>query len=425
MAGKDRESEFEHLVATYRVKNFEWIIGKWLVTQLYGLSITLITLFIQAGWFVSGKMGFGDVVKNLFYVFVQMEGAFFLLISLGFLFGILMKNMFAYLSIPAILVLSLGFLLIILGVAYTFDNPRFHLLTPFDYMFIESPYEGIWGIDRVFGSTILHQVIVLFLGIILILLTLLFFRSNRRIQKEKKVVPILIIILVIPTLLLGGIRYGQYNQALEQFITTGQQYTKEFEGEEEDYWKWENSYYDAYLDHTKYEFSMERADLAVQLQPDNQINVTSNLTIKHNGDEPTNEVHLTLYHELKVSECSSESKVTCSREGDLVTVHFEEMIEPGEAFELSLNYQGNILQYREEGYVEHSFIQNNRVYLPKEAGWYPLIGERQLVIAHEHDKRFVKFEQRNGRLVEDFPTEFTVEIINENNEIPLALTIPK
>ncbi|QUW20783.1 ABC transporter ATP-binding protein [Sporosarcina sp. Marseille-Q4063] len=426
MAGKDRENEFEYLVATYQVKNVEWIMGKWLVTQLYGLSITLITLLIQAGWLAIGKMAVGDLAINVFYLFVQIEGAFFLLISLGFLFGILMKNMFAYLAIPAILVLSLGLPFDYTGVALTYDNPRFHLLTPFDYMFIESPYEGIWGIDRVLGSTILHQVIVLFLGIILILVTLLLFRSNRRGQKEKRIVPILISILVIPTLLLGGIRYGQYNQALEHFITTGQQYTKEFEGEEEDYWIWENSYYDAYLDHTKYEFSMERTDLAVQLQPDNQINVTSNLTIKHNGDKATNEVYLTLYHELEVSNCSSESaEATCSREGDLVTVRFEELIEPGDAFELSLNYHGSILQYREDGYVEHSFIQNNRVYLPKEAGWYPLIGERQLVIAYEHDKRFVKFEQRNGRLVEDFPTEFTVEIINENNEIPLALSIPK
>ncbi|MBO1910733.1 hypothetical protein J4G37_38825, partial [Microvirga sp. 3-52] len=243
--------------------------------------------------------------------------------------------------------------------------------------------------------------------------------------KEKKVVPILIIILVIPTLLLGGIRYGQYNQALEQFITTGQKYAKEFEGDEEDYWKWANSYYDAYLDHTKYEFSMKRTDLAIQLQPDNQIDVKSNLTIKHNGDEPTNEVYLTLYHELEVSNCSSEfAEVTCSREGDLVTVHHEKLLEPGDEFNLSLNYHGNILQYRDDGYIEHSFIQNNRVYLPKEAGWYPLIGERQLVIAHEHDKRFVQFEQRNGRLVEGFPTEFTVEIINENHEIPLSLSIP-
>ena len=77
MAGKDRESEFEHLVVTYQVKNVEWIMGKWLVTQLYGLCITLITLLVQAGWFASGKMAFGDLAKNLFYVFVQMEGAFF------------------------------------------------------------------------------------------------------------------------------------------------------------------------------------------------------------------------------------------------------------------------------------------------------------------------------------------------------------
>ena len=57
MAGKDRESEFEDIVVTYRVKNTEWITGKWLVAQLYGLCITFITLLIQAGWFISGEDG--------------------------------------------------------------------------------------------------------------------------------------------------------------------------------------------------------------------------------------------------------------------------------------------------------------------------------------------------------------------------------
>ena len=37
----------------------------------------------------------------------------------------------------------------------------------------------------------------------------------------------------------------------------------------------------------------------------------------------------------------------------------------------------------------------------------------------------LQFEQRNGRLVEDYPTKFTVEIMNEAGEIPLALTIPE
>ena len=50
-----------------------------------------------------------DIIKNLFYVFVQMKGAFFIVVSIGFLCGILMKNMFAYLLIPAILVLHLFF----------------------------------------------------------------------------------------------------------------------------------------------------------------------------------------------------------------------------------------------------------------------------------------------------------------------------
>ena len=51
---------------------------------------------------------------------------------------------------------------------------------------------------------------------------------------------------------------------------------------------------------------MESTDLAVQLQPDNQIDVTSDLTIKNNGDEPVKDVYLTLYHGLEVTECTSD-----------------------------------------------------------------------------------------------------------------------
>ena len=416
MTGKDRESEFENLVITYQVKNTEWIMGKWLVGQLYGGCITFIALLVQFCWFMSSQMSFADVVKNLFYVFIQMEGAFFLVISLGFLFGVLMKNTFAYIFIPAILVLSLGLPFDYVGVAETYDNPRFHLLTPFDYMFMHSPYETIWGIDRVFKSAFLHQIIVFLFGLVFILVTLWLFRPNRRMKREKNTVPILIVVLIIPTLLLSGTRYAQYNQALEQFITTGKQYIEEWEVED---------FYDTSLDYQKYDFSMEATDLLVQLQPNHQLDVTSHLTIKHNGREPTQEVKLTLFHSLQVTECSSESKVTCTREKDFVTVHFDKMIEPGEQFNLNLNYHGSILQYRDEGFLEHSFIGENRVYLPKEAGWYPLIGERQLIVAQDHNNRYLQFEQRNGSLVEDFPTAFTVKVMNENREVPLALTIPE
>ena len=429
MTSKDRESEFEDLVVTYRVKNMEWITGKWLAIQVYGLCITLVTLLIQAGWFLSGKMSVGEIVQNIFYVFVQMEGAFFLVISLGFLCGVLMKHIFAYILVPAILTLSL-----LMPIDYTdagdalwFDNPKLHLLTPFDLMYVGSPYEGIWGIHRVFGSAFMHQSTVFLLGIVVFLIGLVFFHKNRRIQREKNIVTILIIIVMIPTLLLGSIRYVKYDQALKQFVATAEPYVKGYEGSDqlEGRYEWLNSYYESYRDHTKYEFSMEHSDLDVALQLDNQIAVASKLTIKHNGDEPTKEVKLTLYQGLQVTACTSESEVTCTRDKDFLRLNFDKMIKPGDRVDLSLKYEGNILQYSYEGYMENAFIQNNRVYLPKEAGWYPLIGERQLIVARESNQHYLKFEQRNGRLVEDFPTAFTVKIMNENSKVPLALTIPE
>ncbi|WP_312473515.1 hypothetical protein [Neobacillus sp.] len=426
MASKDRDNDFEQLVVTYDVKNVDWVVGKWLITQLYGLSITVITIVVQAIWFMSAAMTIGDWFKNIFYVFIQMEGAFFLLISIGFLFAILIKSMLAYLVIPAILVLSLLLPIDYVGYAQKWDNPKFHLLTPFDFMFIGSPYEGIWGIHHVFKCSILHQSAVVLVGIVFIGVTLLLFRRNRTNQKEKKLIPILITIFIIPAIVLSGMRYMQYDQALKQFITTGQQYVESFQGEDETaYYQWENSFYEKHKDDQAYEFAMEKTNLSVELKADDQISVQGTLTIKNNGNESVDDVFLTLYHGLNIGECTSEKSVTCSRDKDFITLHFDQAIQPGEKFDVNIHYEGNVLQFRDDGYVEQAFIKSERIYLPKEAGWYPLVGKRPLVIAREHTNLYAQFELRNARLVKDFPTEFTVKITRENQKIPLALTIPE
>lgn len=426
LISKDRETKFEPLMASYHVKNIEWILGKWLVAQLYGALITVLTVVIQAIWFVSADMTMGEWSKHLVYVFVQMEGALFFIISFGFLFGTLIKNMFAYLSIPVILLLTLALPFDNVGMALTYDNPRFHLLTPFDYMFIGTPYEGIWGIERVFVPTIFHQIGVFLLGIVLTAITLWIFRPHRRSLQEKRLVSMLLIIFISLTAVVGGFRYLQYEQALKKFIETGKQYAQSFSEEDErEYWEWQNSYYDEHLDDEPYEFAMETANLKVQLLGNDELRVQSKMTIKNNGEAPVKDVELTLYHGLTVKECTSPAGVTCTRDGDWITLHFDERIEPEKEMEVSLEYEGNILQYRYDGYVEQAFIDKNRIYLPKEAGWYPLIGKRPLVIARDHNKLFVQFEMRNARLVEDFPTDFTVEVTGGDRELPLALTVPE
>ncbi|MBS4220410.1 hypothetical protein KHA96_19085 [Bacillus sp. FJAT-49711] len=424
MASKDRDNDFEQLIITYNVKNVDWIIGKWLITQLYGLCIAAITIVVQAVWFISAEMTIGDWFNNIFYVFIQMEGALFLLISIAFLFAILIKSMIAYLAIPALLVLSLLLPFDYTGKAQIWDYPKFHLLTPFDFMFVGSPYEGIWGIQHVFKNTIFHQSAIVFWGIAIIALALFLFRRNRRSSTEKKMIPILISIVLIPTIVLSGMRYMQYDSALKQFISTGERYAKSFDGEG-NYDEWMNSYYEEYKDDKPYEFAMEKTNLSVDLHEDDHIGVRSALTIKNNGTESVNDVFLTLYHGLKIKDCTSDKAVSCSREGDLITLHFEQAIQPDETFDLDLHYDGKILQYRDDGYIEQAFIKNERVYLPKEAGWYPLIGNRNLVIARDHNNLYAQFELRNARLVEDFPTEFSVEVKRKNQKTPLVLTIPE
>lgn len=426
MASKDRENKFEQLVVTYEVKNVEWIMGKWLVAQLYGLSITAITVFVQAIWFLRAAMTMEEWFQNILYVFIQMEGAFFILISIGFLAAHLIKNMFVYLAIPVVLILSLLLPFDNVGRALTYQNPRIHLLTPFDYMFIGTPYESVWGIQRVFNSTILHQSGVFLFGIIVLFLALLLFQRKRLTIIEKRTTPVLIAVTLFPALILSGMRYTEYDRALQKYIETGKLYASTFKGNsQEEFIEWWNSYYDYYSDDQPYEFSMEKTQLNVELQPNNHLRVESQLTIKNNGDSPTKDVYLTLYHGLDVKECVSSVEMTFSREKDFFRLHFAEEIQPNEEVEVALNYSGDILQLRDDAYVEQAFIDKNRIYLPKEAGWYPLIGKRPLVIAREEEDRYVNFELRNGRLVEDTPTDFTIEIKNKNLKIPLALTIPE
>lgn len=417
MAGKDHESEFEHVVVTYKVKNTEWVAGKWLVAQTYGLCLTIMTLLIQGIWFFNASISTDEWIRNLAYVCVQMEGAFFFIISCGFLFAALIRNMIAYICIPALL--GIAFLAQANSYGFALVNPRFNLLTPYDSMYMESPYDSIWGINGVFDEAVLHQLIVLLLGVIVLFAAILLFRPHRSLRIEKRMLMTLIIILMIPAILVGGIRYQQYDRALEQFMDTGQRYmSKGANGE--------SLFYTMPEDRPKYPFAMERTQLNVYFPSENWIKVDSQLTIAYNGDVPINDVSLTLHHQLAVTGCSSHQKLSCSRDNDGIRIHFHDAIEPNERIDLKLDYEGDIGQYRLDGLLQHAFVESDRIYLPKEAGWYPLIGDRRLVESVDaRDSRYVQFEVRNGALAEDYPTEFAVTIMGQEIDIPMALTIPR
>src|SRR5699024_6340405 len=139
----------------------QWIISKWLVVQLYGLILTCMTLSIQFIWFLSSEVVLASILKQMVYVFVQMEAALFLMISFGFLFAHLIRNVLSYLTIPALLILLLLLPMDSTGESLIYDNPLLHLFTFIDYRFVETPYESIWGVHRVFNHTLIHQFAVI------------------------------------------------------------------------------------------------------------------------------------------------------------------------------------------------------------------------------------------------------------------------
>lgn len=430
IVNRDRDSKFEQLAMTYQVKNWQWLTSKWLVTQIYGLGLTILTVMIQVIWFFTASMTMAEVLKQSTYTFVQVGGALMIIISFGFLFAVLIPNLFSYLAIPALIIASIFLPFDHAGLSLGYDNPRFHLLTPFDFMFVETPYEGIWGIERVFQGTLIHQAAVYVIAILVFALMLFIFKRNRHSQGEKQLLLVLLSITMIVAIFISFIRFTDYNQAFKQYVETGNYYLETFladyEGEtEEEYYDYIFQYYDEMQDDEPSDFSIETSDLDILLKADHQLEATNQLTIKNNGKEATNEVFLTLNHQLEITECSSERELNCSIDGDFIMLKFAELIQPNEEIEMKLTYGGEILQYINEGNGEAAFIDKRRVFLPKSAGWYPLIGKRTLFQVLEDEQLYVKFRMRNTRLVEDFPTQFNVSIQSEAVEVPLMMSIPK
>src|SRR5690625_3622734 len=92
IVNRDRDSKFEQLAMTYQVKNWQWLTSKWLIAQIYGLTITVLTVITQAIWFFTTSMAIADVLKQSMYIFAQMGGALFIIVSFGFLCAVLIPN---------------------------------------------------------------------------------------------------------------------------------------------------------------------------------------------------------------------------------------------------------------------------------------------------------------------------------------------
>lgn len=409
---KDREMGFENLIVTYKIKNSHWLVGKWLVVQFYGACFTFITLIIQIIWFVSGGMNFNELPKNILYTLFQMEGSIFLTISIGFLAGTLIQNIISYLLMPVIL----GWMAYI-QLSIDEVNPRWRLLLSYDALHTNSAYKGIWGIQRVLESVIFHQVGILLLALIILLATILIYHPKRSTKKEKIIVATILVVISIPALIISEQQYKQYNSAYKSFLDTGKYYLLPIEEDD-------TTFYKNGKDQIKSNFSMEFTDLVITFIQEDSLSVISDLTVRNNSEEAQKEFHVTLHHGLKVTDCYSEKEVSCTRENDYLKINVKTEIQPEQELNLKLNYNGNIKQFRNGTLEKQSFINGNGIYLPKEAGWYPLIGKRKLAISQSHNNIYSNFEIRNGKMVEDNPTEFSIQIV-DTYDIPIAMTIPK
>jgi hypothetical protein len=402
LAQKDRARDFESLLLVWQVKNSQWLLGKWLLLQLYGACFTVYTLLVMTVWFVIGHTPPSQWAPQAAYVLVMIGGAVLFATSFGFWIGTTLRSRLSYL-LPVML----------WGVLYFIQqdmrgssqlSPYWHLVYPYNTDFYFTPYGGIFELSGVWTNTLLHQGAVILFALGLTAVALATFRPKRQERRERVGSWSVLAAALVPTILLGGLNYAAFDEKLNGFIHFAKQRMMQ-EKEQGDFYDWK-------LDVVTTDYTMDATDLDVQVRPDDQIQVKGVLKATNRSEKPSSALDLTLFSELQVRSLTDESGHPIPYERDVDHLHLTlpKSVAPGQAVTLNIAYDGSVYQTSKDGLLESSFAQPGRLLLRKNNGWYPLIGVRDLAKTHEHNNRVLGFETRTVNVTERSPTDFTVRL---------------
>lgn len=414
LAGKDRSDGMQRVILSWNVANSEWLGGKWLALQLYGQMFTLLTLAVQWAWFAwSGSASMNYWTTHAAYTAMQLGCGLFVMISFGFVLALVLRGRIVYLALPLIWMVPVT-------IELQGGTPTPNLETIWRWFspygltgFKNTEFRNVWEIPHL-APAAWHQLPLVLASFFLFALCLLLFKRHRNGIRERRrnIAAAFGTGLISVAALSAGFlefdnRIDRQREQIAAYSIHDMPHTQ---------------LYDQQVPDT--DFTPEQIELSLRFPKQDALAATAAVTLRQTSADIASAAKFTLNRSLSILSLNADRPVTWARDGDFVTVTAEKPLVAGESMRITMEYDGDIAEYREEGLLKISFASRSMLNLPKSIAWYPLIGERHLLRSADHNGTAIGYIDVNAQYIE--PGSALYQVTIEDGSYPDAvLSIPR
>lgn len=401
---RDRRSGMEQLILAWPVKKTEWLAGKWLAAQWFGLAFTVPAALVQMLWLAASGSGEEPLLAYFIYTCLQMGAALSFFISLGLLIGVCIRSRFGFLLLPI-----LWWVLFTIRMDTT-ESGSIHVLwrwlAPYDltrfYYNIVRDSRGLWGIPW----TALHQGVVAAASLLVAVLACLSVYAHRNGKRESLILLASSAALLLIMLAGGWISYSEFAGRIDSYRHDGATYAVDsFE-----------TYYEQGYGKVVSDFCMKETALSLRFPGNNQLAARAELLLVQTEEAQSSLLELTLNRRLYIKSLTSDLPMEWEREGDLLTIRLTEPLNKNGSLRLGLTYEGAVESFRNMGLSRYSYITDSGITLPKALAWYPQLGSRMLTKSFEHNGAPLGFIMRHEfPYVEPDSTHYVIKLEGERS----------
>lgn len=409
---RDRRSGMERLILAWPVGKTEWLAGKWLAAQSYGLAFTVPVVLVQGIWLAAFGSHEERLLDYLFYTVCQMGAALCFFISLGMFIGVLIRNRFAFLFLP-----------LLWWILFTLQNDArgtgninvlWRWLAPYDltrfrYNIVRDS-RGLWDIPW----TVLHQGVVATASLLIAVAACLVSYTHRNEKRESRILLASCAALLLPVLVGGWISYSEFSDRVDRFRHDGAIYAVDNR----------NGQYQQGYGKVVSDFRMQETMLSLRFPGEDRLAAEAELLLVQSEKEQSSLLELTLNRRFQIESLTSELPMKWEHKDDLLTIRLSEPLSRNSTLRLSLAYEGTVDSYRQLGLNRYSSVTSGSIVLPKALAWYPQLGNRMLAKSFEHNGAPLGFTMADEySYIEPGATHYVVKL-EEKRDGSVLLPIP-